>query len=183
MSKIHIVDDPKAVYLFQKLGIIPSPADCPHLEGRQPTKRGKCWHCIELWLISRGWCQEEQTGYWIDPTGLDHSTIERALAWQVWTDACVLFDRLGWGGWLTSRGYGDCRILGKVQVPREISKKSRTIRCSQTKALEYYTENRAEAESLAGIWQKNGGSPMSGRGPYLPVSFRFRVPWLKEMPF
>lgn len=191
MSKIHIVDDPKAVYLFQKLGIIPSSENCL-LRLKQTTSlytrskpyqcSGKCWHCIELWLISRRW-RQEQMGYWIDPTGLERLTLEKALGWQVWTDASVLFDRLGWGGRWESREYGDCRILGCVQVPHEISKKSRTIRCSPTKALEFYIENRAKAEALAKAWRKTGGRPVSGLGPYLPVSFCFRTPWLKEMPF
>lgn len=171
MSKrVHIVNNPKAVYLFQKLGIVPSLTDCSHHTGKRPTKRGKCWTCIEIWLTSRGWHQE--AGTWIDPTGLDHSAIESALGWQIWTDASVLFDRLGWGGWLTSRGSSDCRILGPIQVPREITKKSKTIRCSATKALEYYVEDRVNAETLAEIWLETGGNPMSGVGPYLPVSFR-----------
>lgn len=169
-KKVHIVKDPKAVYLFQKLGIVPSLTDCSHATGRRPTKRGVCWACIEMWLTLRGWHQEDDS--WIDPTDLDHSTWRTALGWQIWTDASVLFDRLGWGGWLVSRGSNDCRILSPVQVPREVTKKSKTIRCSATKALEYYIQDRANAETLAKTWQETGGNPMSGVGPYLPVSFR-----------
>lgn len=169
-KKVHIVNDPKAVYLFQKLGIVPSLTDCSHAAGKRLAKRGRCWACIEMWLTFRGW-HREQAGSWIDPTGLDHSTIERALGWQIWTDASVLFDRLGWGGWFASRGSNDCRVLGLVQVPREITKSQKIIRCSATKALEYYIEESAKAEALAKAWQGTGGSPTSDVGPYLPIDF------------